>query len=141
MIKHNNIVPIVKVCSGLLLLMLTLSSCHQKSYDEKISQQTAESNQNCPQRMDQYTVLDSMHYDIPTRTMGYYYSIQGDMDVDTAYTDTVVEAFRTAILKNLRSSIDIKELKDSNTNFVYVYTSQKSKRRLMQLKYTPKDYK
>jgi len=90
--------------------------------------------------MDEYTTMDSCTFSIPKRTFYYDYTVKGGLDVDTLYSQELYDIFRDQLLKDIKSSIQLKSYKDAGITFCYRYRSQRSGKLLMQQKFTKKDY-
>jgi len=126
------------LCLGALLL----GSCKRETKDEKFQHDFQELTQKeCPKFVDPYTRLDSAGYDIKTRTISYYYTVQELLDNDSIYTEDLVESFHEDILKGLKNSIQMKPYKDEGITFRYNYRSLTTGKVLLDLTFTKEDYK
>ena len=74
-----------KINTTLLLgALLGFCACHFESFDERCAREAREyTEKQCPRRMDQYTLMDSLTYDDHSRTLNYYYTLEGVLDNDT----------------------------------------------------------
>lgn len=121
--------------------IVLLTACKRETMDDRICRQTREyTRTSCPKRMDEYTVLDSMAYSADGRTMSYYYSVSGKMDVDTLYTSAMKGLFDTSLLNNIRHNPGLNELKEHDVTFRYTYYSRTNGDVYMSFRYTPDQY-
>ena len=123
------------VLSAILLL---LSAC-QESLEDRCARETKEyTRKNCPAKMDNNSILDSLIFERETHTLHYYYRLTGFAD-----NDSIVEKLDAAnILKNeLRNTTTLKLYKDNHYRFAYTYRSEKDpKKVLLDFVFTDKDY-
>ncbi|MCD8265925.1 MAG: hypothetical protein LUC33_02100 [Prevotellaceae bacterium] len=125
-----------------LASLLALSSCRKKqTFEERIVEELAAYNQHeAPKRMDEVTVMDSLRYEPESRTIAYFYTLEGLADNDSVLTEGVREQQRDGLLANLRGSIQLKPYKEQGLNFEYRYYSRKSGKLLMRFAFTADDY-
>ena len=123
------------VLSAILLL---LTAC-QESLEDRCARETKEyTRKNCPAKMDNNSILDSLIFERETHTLHYYYRLTGFAD-----NDSIVEKLDAAnILKNeLRNTTTLKLYKDNHYRFAYTYRSEKDpKKVLLDFVFTDKDY-
>ncbi len=124
---------------ALAVASLALASCHHESLDERVGRECAEyTARNCPARLQEGLVLDSMSYERDTRTIRYCYSLSGILD--TTALDTT--APREIMLNEVRNATNLKAYKDAGFNFAHTYYSTKNRGQvLMDLFYAPGDYR
>ena len=135
--KKNTIIRILAIASFVTFFI----SCKRTTFDDKISVDTKEFTQkNCPQELDSYTRMDSMSYDRKSRTINYYYAVKDLPDVDSIYTESTIEDFRSDLLEDIRTSIPLKEHKEEGISFRYVYVSSTRGNVLMDITLTKEDY-
>lgn len=91
--------------------------------------------------MDQGTVLDSMIYDIQTRTLSYCYTMEDVLDDKSVLTPEIRSLFRDQLVKAVANSIDLKQHKEHGVVFEYRYYSRKDKSLLMVEKIDAKEYR
>ena len=107
-------------------IMMLLTAC-QESLEDRCAREAKEyTRKNCPAKMDNNSILDSLTFERETHTLHYYYRLTGFAD-----NDSIVERLGAAnILKNeLRNTI------------AYTYRSEKDpKKVLLDLVFTDKDY-
>ena len=124
------------------LMALAVSGCGRKSIDEQFAEGARqETQQMCPRKMDDCTTLDSIVYDIPTRTQIHYYTFSGQMDDKSIFTENFTADIRETMLKSLRNEIKLKKQMDAGISFAYIYRSEKQKgRTIFELTFTKEDY-
>ena len=94
----------------------------------------------CPRRMDQYTLMDSLTYDEHSRTLNYYYTLEGVLDNDTVMNAQACESLKNLLRKNVVNSVDLKSYKEKGISFSYCYYSKASGKVRFQVRFTPEDY-
>lgn len=134
-----------KVVYGWALLTLMsatcLQSCKKETKDERIKRETAEfTEKNCPSKVDEYTTMDSAVYDMQTHKLTYHYTMKGELDNDSIYTEEVLSTFREKVLNEIKTSIQMKNYKDAGLSFAYQYISDKSGKILVSLEITKEEY-
>lgn len=77
---------------------------------------------NCPQRIDDVTVMDSMTFDRDGHVLGYHYRLSGAADSIGALD---FKAMRQSIIDRLSNSPAMKTYKEKGYSFRYVYHSDK----------------
>lgn len=126
----------------LLAAALLLSGCNFESFDKRCQREAKEyTEQQCPRRLDPCTILDSMKYDINTRTLQYFYTLEGMLDSTNVLTDQVVAGFRKQLKDDIINSVQLRKYKEEGINFDYIYLSRSTGKTALKLKFTPKDYK
>jgi hypothetical protein len=116
-------------------------ACKRETKDEKFKQDFEEFTlKECPKFVDPCTQLDSACYDIESHTLYYHYTVQDILDDDSLYTEELVDGFRDEILKGLKSSIQMKPYKDEGITFCYSYRSITTRKKMLELTFTPEDY-
>ena len=123
---------------GLSAIMLLLTAC-QESLEDRCARESKEyTKKNCPAKMDNNIILDSLTFERATHTIHYYYTLTGFAD-----QDSVVKNMDAAnILRNeLRNTTTLKLYKDNHYRFAYTYRSEKDPDKvLLDLVFTDKDY-
>lgn len=120
---------------------MCLASCGFEGFDERCAREAREYTlKQCPRRMDQATVLDSMVYDIPSRTLCYYYTMENVLDDKNVLTDELRSTFKEQLRKAIAGSIDLKKHKERGVAFEYRYYSQKDKTLLMKERIEAEEY-
>lgn len=110
-----------------MLMAVCLQSCNKETRDERIKRETMEfTEKNCPSTVDQFTTMDSAVFDMDSRTLTYHYTLKGELDNDSLYTDELKQTFREKVLNEIKTSIKMKGYKDAEVAFGYRYISDKS---------------
>lgn len=126
---------------ALLLGTLSILSCGRKSIDEQFAENARqETQQMCPRKVDDCTMLDSVVYDIPTRTQNHYYTFSGDMDDPTLFTEHFKAEIRETMLKSLRNEIKLKKQMEAEISFGYIYYSDSTHKPIFKVLFTKEDY-
>lgn len=150
----------MKKISVILLGMVIISSaisCKHESFDERCAREAREYTQKqCPQQVGDGLTMDSMTYrtqgkgdNITDRKFTYYYTFSGKQDsllnvMLTEYPDTArkrLGTFKENMLDALTNSVQLKTYKDKGFSFEYIYYSSKTKKTVLQFKFTKADYK
>ena len=135
---HPKIAFIMKKFWVLSVFLLLLTAC-QESLEDRCARETKEyTRKNCPAKMDNNSILDSLTFERETHTLHYYYRLTGFAD-----NDSIVEKLDAGnILKNeLRNTTTLKLYKDNHYRFAYTYRSEKDpKKVLLDFVFTDKDY-
>lgn len=122
-------------------LMASVCSCKKESFGDRMVRETRENTAKlCPMEVDQDTMLDSMAFDKTTHTLYYYYSLHGFLDFDSLYSDDVVEAHRETLIKDIRNSVTLRDVKKEKANFKCVYLSASSGKVLLQYDIPAEEY-
>ena len=119
-------------------IMLLLTAC-QESLEDRCARETKEyTRKNCPAKMDNNIILDSLTFERETHTLHYYYKLTGFADQDTI----VKKLDAVNILKEeLRNTTTLKLYKDNHYRFAYTYRSEKNPEKvLLDVLLTDKDY-
>ena len=123
------------VISAILLL---LTAC-QESLEDRCARETKEyTRKNCPAKMDNNIILDSLTFERDTHTLHYYYKLTGFADQDSVAKN--IDAVNI-LKKELRNTTTLKLYKDNHYRFAYTYRSEKDpKKVLLDVVLTDKDY-
>ena len=119
-------------------IMLLLTAC-QESLEDRCARETKEyTRKNCPAKMDNNIILDSLTFERETHTLHYYYKLTGFADQDSVAKN--IDAVN--ILKEeLRNTTTLKLYKDNHYRFAYTYRSEKNPEKvLLDVLLTDKDY-
>ena len=119
-------------------IMLLLTAC-QESLEDRCARETKEyTRKNCPAKMDNNIILDSLTFERETHTIHYYYRLTGFADQE----DVAKNLDAVNILKNeLRNTTTVKLYKDNHYRFAYTYRSEKDPTKvLLDIVLTDKDY-
>lgn len=116
---------------------LLLVSC-QENIEEKALRETKEyTRKNCPMKINDNVVIDSMTFERDSRTICYYYSMLGT--ADTTAIDK--SSAREQLVRGIIESTSIRKYKENNFSFSYSYFSTKHKGKLLlNVVVKPEDY-
>ena len=119
-------------------IMLLLTAC-QESLEDRCARETKEyTRKNCPAKMDNNIILDSLTFERDTHTLHYYYKLTGFADQDSVAKN--IDAVNI-LKKELRNTTTLKLYKDNHYRFAYTYRSEKDpKKVLLDVVLTDKDY-
>lgn len=131
-----------KVLAISCFILLTFSACKRETKDERFQKEFQQFTQKeCPKFVDECTRLDSAVYDIENRTLTYFYTVRGELDNETIYTnERMTSGFHNDILKNLKGSLQLKIYKDEGISFRYNYCSETTGKQYLDLTFTPEEY-
>lgn len=119
---------------------LLLVSCHQHSFDDQVEADAAEfTAKQCPRKMSEGVVMDSMAYSRGERCLSYYYTLSGKVDTPQLVRENIA-TFRTQLVKQIVNSVELKKAKDEGINFRYVYFSASSHKPIVEVKIGKADY-
>lgn len=122
-------------------LMTSVCGCKKESFGDRMVRETRENTAKlCPMEVDQDTMLDSMAFDKGSHTLLYYYSLHGFLDFDSLYSDDVVEAHRETLIKDIRNSVTLRDVKKEKANFKCIYLSASSGKVLLQYDIPAEEY-
>lgn len=120
---------------------LLLTACNFESFEKRCAREAEEyTARHCPKRINKYTVIDSLTFNPETKTFGYYYTLEGDLDNDTIISKDIADSFRDQLKKELTNSVELKAYKERNLNFSYIYISQSTGKVRFETLFTPEDY-
>ncbi len=126
-----------------LLALVLLTAC-QKPLDQRIADEAKQwTETNCPKTIDAVTRMDSMTYDIPSKTVQYWYTASGEADNAFYWQQMNANSVlrKKQIADQLRVNTEVKELVEHQCNFQYIYHSASTGAKLYSLLVTPEDYK
>ena len=120
------------------LATLTFAAC-QESLEEKAAREARlYTKKNCPAKITDNVIMDSMTFEAQTHTLHYYFTLTGMTD-STGVTDK--EEARKNMLAALKNETSIAEYKLAGYNFAYTYHSQRSPQTvLFETIFTKNDY-
>lgn len=131
----------MKYIIGLLIIEAVSSSCKRKSFDEYLFEEAKKYTEStCPKEIDKTTTIDSMVYDMKTRTLNYYYSLYGTLNDKETLTQSVIEDYTETLLITLRDDISLKKQKEDSINFSYHYHFTPNHEEAFRIDFGPKDY-
>lgn len=122
----------------LLITTIALMSC-QESLEERCAREAEEyTKKNCPTLVTQDITLDSMTFDKKSHTIGYCYTVSGEIDDSTVINSNNP---RERLLEQVKNTPNLKLYKDAGYNFRYVYFSEKNNgTKLFDATFRKKDY-
>ena len=104
-------------------MALTFAAC-QESLEERAAREAETyTRKNCPAKISETVIMDSMTFEKETRTLHYYYTLTGV--ADSLGVDNKDEA-RSSLLAALKNNTALAGFKEEGFNFAYTYHSQKS---------------
>lgn len=128
--RHISLIP-------LLLTAAALTACGG-SFDDRLREEAADYTANhCPQRLDAYTVLDSVAYDASTRTYTSFLSVPDSL---AAALRGNADELRAVLTGDLKADVGKKRCKDEKIAFRYVYSCAASKEGVLEVTLTAADY-
>jgi len=124
---------------AVVLVVMMLTAC-QETMDERCMREAKEyTKKHCPAFVSDGVTIDSLVYVPQTRTLTYYYTLEGAIDDAKALKE---HDFKGILLKELRNTASMKIYKDAGYNFRYVYYStKKSGAKLFEATFREKDYR
>ena len=120
------------------LAAIVFAAC-QESLEEKAAQEAKMYTQkNCPAMIGENLRMDSLTFEISTRTLHYYYTLSGIAD-SVGLLDE--ETARGSLLNELKNTTSMMAYKGAGYRFAYTYHSQKNpKTILFDMVFSEKDY-
>ena len=120
------------------LAVIVFTAC-QESLEEKAAQEAKMYTQkNCPAMIGENLRMDSLTFELPTRTLHYYYTLSGVADSVGLLDD---ETARNSLLNELKNTTSMMAYKEAGYRFAYTYHSQKNpKTILFDMVFSEKDY-
>lgn len=132
--RRNLLLPILAAATF-------FGSCQFESFDKRCAREAKEyTEQHCPLRVDPCTVLDSMKYEANSRTLQYYYTLEGLLDSTNILTPEVVDGFKQQLKNDIVNSVQLRKYKEEHINFNYIYKSKSSGATALDIKFAPSDY-
>lgn len=121
----------------IILIFISLTTSCQESLEERCARELREHTvKNCPAKIDENTVQDSVVYESPTRTIHYYYTIKGLENLSTSTSKV-----RLALLTELKNTTALRAYKNDGFNFKYTYRSASTGKIIICEYFTKEDYK
>ncbi len=117
---------------------LAVVSC-QESLEDRAAREAEEfTAKNCPMKVSDVVMTDSLVFNKQTLTLHYYMSVSGNADT-TALRQTNI---KKDMVESLKGNTGIRPYKEAGYNFQYTFHSTKHKgETLYEVVITPKDYK
>ncbi len=121
------------------VVFLSLMTACQESLEDKCEREAMDyTRRNCPMKMDNNSILDSLVFERATRTIHYYYTLTGLADRDSILEK--VDAID--VLRNeVKNSTALRVYKENKFKIAYTYRSEKDPKKIrMEVMFTEKDY-
>ena len=119
-------------------LALLFAACQESLEDKCAREAKAYTAKNCPAKMEENIIIDSLTFERATHTLHYYYRLTGIADKEGAL-DTA--AAKKILKDGLKNTTSMKVYKDNGFNFAYTYhSSNDPKKVLFEVTFTKNDY-
>lgn len=120
---------------GVLGMLLLVAGC-QQSFDERLADEArAFTLKHCPQQLDDYTTLDSVKYDLATRTYRNYLTL--DAAVPATLWDNL-PLVKATLVHDLQNNAKWNLARKKGVTFEYVYRGGRLGD--FSVRITPEDY-
>ncbi len=122
----------------LAVMALTLAAC-QESLEERAAREAQMyTKKNCPAKISETVIMDSMTFEAQTHTIHYYYTLTGAAD---SLGITNKDEARTNLLAALKNTTALSVYKKEKYRFAYTYHSEKSPETVLyETAFTSDDY-
>ena len=115
--------------------LLFITSC-QKSLEERAADDASEyTRRECPRKIADNILQDSMAFDKDTKTILYYYTLSGPLD-NKQQLESRYDEYNRKFAEGIKSTPALKVYVDAGFGFSYVYRSEKTDSILLQLNIT-----
>ena len=126
----------------LLVMLLAFTSCQEKKADffERDAREYTE--KNCPQVLDEYTMLDSVVYVKEQDGAGelvQYYTLNLSVEARNELMKQLGELAEMN-LTTIRNSIVLSKYKEEGVSFTYIYHDATTGEKIVEYHFTKKDY-
>jgi len=126
-----------KLCI-IVAFVFSFTAC-QESLEDRCEREAKEfTMKNCPLKMDENTIMDSLTFDRKSLTVCYYYKLCGKAD-----HEGIAEEIDAAniLKKELKNTTSLQSYKKAGYNFSYVFRSEKNPETVwINLTFTKDDY-
>jgi len=127
-------------CLAIIVICILSTSCHHETLQERLHRESVEyTKKNCPQHIDQVTILDSICFSIEDNRYIYTYDIEGDGAAELVASQK--DGFYTMLLDGVKNSTKLQVEKEADVSFLYIYYNKQTKKEIFRFLITPKDYK
>lgn len=117
---------------------LMFAACQETVEQRAAKEARTYTAKNCPAKLGENIMIDSMSYEDGTRTLHYYYTLMGNADSVGVLS---LEEARSSMLHDLKNTTSMAVYKEAGFNFAYTYRSQKNPDTVIfDILLTPKDY-
>ena len=123
----------------LLAATFVLAAC-QETLEERAAREAREVTEaKCPMPIGDNMYLDSVVFDIPSRTQSQHFRFIGESDNDSI--TTFLGDAKNVLVKELKNTPNYKSLMKAGVNFHYVYRSTNNPQKVyLETTITPEDY-
>ena len=120
------------------VIAVSMTAC-QESLEQKAAHEALMFTQkNCPVKMSDNLVIDSMVFEADTRTLHYYYTLTAPADSVGLFSETL----KKVLLTDLKNTTALMAYKEAGYRFAYTYYSQEDPNIvLFEAIFSEKDYK
>ena len=119
------------------LALTSLTSC-QESFDKRLHREAIEYTENkCPQEVESGLMLDSVSYNITSRTYTSFFSANAANEQVLRSNSPLLHQM---LVTQLINNTDYKDVKDKGVTFRYVYYSQATKTVFYETTVTANEY-
>ena len=133
-IKH------IAVYTAVLLTAVFPVSCKQATFDEQCAKEAEiYTEKQCPIKVSEGVVLDSMTYSKSTRSLSYHYTVSGKLD-DATLIQNNINTIRNGLMKGISNSVELKQAKEEGIYFRYLYTSASTHKQFAKITISKSDY-
>ena len=117
---------------------ILLVGCRESLEDRCAREAKEYTEKNCPSKLDDNIIMDSLAFERDTHTLHYYYTLTGFAD-----RDSVLEQIDAvgALKEDLKNSTSLRVYKENKYRFAYTYYSAKDPKKVrLEVVFTDKDY-
>ncbi len=122
------------------MLGCILSWSCQESWETRCAREAEETTRQCPQSVDEITLLDSLTYDKQQNAFIYHYSLEVLGHAQEVEQQIKSSQLIEEIKKNVINSPEMKLYKEHNVIFIYNYQNRGTWELLGSIMVTPADY-
>ena len=123
----------------IIIVFAGLFTACQESLEDRCARESRDyTRKNCPIKLDNTTVLDSMTFERTTHTIHYYYRLTGIADNDSILQ--LIDAIGP-LKQELKNATSLRTYKENKYRFAYTFHSEKDPQKvLIDVVFTDKDY-
>ena len=123
----------------IIIVFAGLFTACQESLEDRCEREARDyTRKNCPIKLDNTTVLDSMTFERTTHTIHYYYRLTGIADNDSILQ--LIDAIGP-LKQELKNATSLRTYKENKYRFAYTFHSEKDPQKvLIDVVFTDKDY-
>lgn len=119
----------------LACLSIAFVSC-QKKWEQKYVEEAKAFTMTCPRNIGDDIWLDSVVFNIETKTLIRYNRVTGETDREEEFLAKQKE-LKEALLSDVRNSVDSKTMIEHKSNIRFIYTSGSSGKTLLDCTFEP----